>query len=386
VQGLVVGHLLCEFVGAGDVLGVARERDPAEGSATATEQRSDVFGRESGNVEGIVAAPLVGDLPTDVVPVRERSRAAVLQGEHRVDVAFHRVQTPLDVGVGVTLAQVVGFGGGVAVGIVAFEFVVRGGHVGQHVRDEVAFEQAFEQRSRVGFRRHTVGLAGLTSLPDGVDGRVHVVDAALAVALVDAAVDALATDLGDETGRAVHRRRERLIATHPAEAGGHERPPGERAVVVLAGTLRERLVGSLQHPLCADVRPRPRGVVRHHRQAHLLELPEVLVGVVLADEVRVRQQHPRGALVRSDAADGLARLDDQGLVVGQLAEFVQNRVVGVPRPGRPSDAAVHHEVLRAFGHLGVEVVVEQPKCGLLSPAFALDVGSGRCATISFPLR
>ena len=57
-QRLVVReHLEREAVGAIDVFGIARQRDPAERPAALAEERADVLGHEAGNIEGVLARP-----------------------------------------------------------------------------------------------------------------------------------------------------------------------------------------------------------------------------------------------------------------------------------------------------------------------------------------
>src|SRR5262245_29325283 len=49
--GVVPEHLERRFVGEADVFGIARERRPTEGAFAFAEQRTDVFGDESRDVE-----------------------------------------------------------------------------------------------------------------------------------------------------------------------------------------------------------------------------------------------------------------------------------------------------------------------------------------------
>ena len=79
---------------------------------------------------------------------------------------------------------------------------------------------------------------------------------AIAVARLEALVDARLVDLDAEDRRAVHRRRERLRAAHSAEARGEHEASGERAAEVRARHGAERLVRALQDALRADVDPR----------------------------------------------------------------------------------------------------------------------------------
>ena len=76
-------------IGAVDVLRIAGQRDPAERSDAAAEQRADVGGHEAGEVEGVLDARIEGDL-ADVVAVVEHRNALLLELEHRLHVLRHR--------------------------------------------------------------------------------------------------------------------------------------------------------------------------------------------------------------------------------------------------------------------------------------------------------
>ena len=78
------------LVGAGDVLRVAGQRRPAERALALAEQRPDVGRDEAGEVE---RARVAGQLrlAADRVAVVEDLGALVLEADHRLDVAGHRL-------------------------------------------------------------------------------------------------------------------------------------------------------------------------------------------------------------------------------------------------------------------------------------------------------
>ena len=96
--------------------------------------------------------------------------------------------------------------------------------------------------------------------------------------------------------------------------------PAEVAAVVLAAGFGEGLVGALHDALAADVDPAAGRHLAVHHQALAVELVEVLPGRPLRHEVRVGDQHARRVGMRLEHADRLARLDQQRLVVVQLAQ------------------------------------------------------------------
>ncbi len=199
------------------------------------------------------------------------------------------------------------------------------------------------------------------------------------VADLEAAAGPLLVDLDREAHALVHRHGERLRAAHPAEPGRERHRAAQRAAEVPARELGERLVGALEDPLRPDVDPRARGHLAVHHQALPLELPEVLPVRPLADEVRVRDQDPRRPLVGAEHGDGLAGLDEQGLVVGEAAQLADDGVERLPAAGRAARAAVDDEVVGVLGDLGVEVVHQHPQHGLLLPAAGGQLGAARGA-------
>ena len=127
---------------------------------------------------------------------------------------------------------------------------------------------------------------------------------------------------------------------------------GERAAEVLVGALGERLVRALQDALGPDVDPRPGGHLPVHREALGLQRAERLPVGPLRHEHRVRDQHARRQVVRPEDRDRLARLHQQGLVVGERPQRAHDRVVGLPAAGGAAGAPVHDQVLGALGDLG----------------------------------
>ena len=148
---------------------------------------------------------------------------------------------------------------------------------------------------------------------------------------------------------------------------------------MLVGASRKSFVGSLNDALAADVDPRACRHLPVHHQALLLELAEVLPVRPLADQVRVGDENARRHGVGAKDADRLSALDEQGLVVFELAQSADNGVEAIPVARRLPGAAVDDQVFGALGNLGVEVVHQHPERGFLLPALATDLGSARGA-------
>jgi hypothetical protein len=153
-----------------------------------------------------------------------------------------------------------------------------------------------------------------------------------------------------------HHRRQGLGAAHAAEAGGQEPAVGEIAAVVLAAHLHEGLVGALNNPLGADVDPGAGGHLAVHGQALAIELVEVVPGRPVRHQVGVGDQHARRVGVSAKDAHRLAGLHQQGLVVLEPAQGLDDLVVALPVTSGPADAAIDHQLLRPFRHVRMQVV------------------------------
>ena len=182
-------------------------------------------------------------------------------------------------------------------------------------------------------------------------------------------------DLDAEGSGAVHGGRERLGAAHAAEPGGHAQPAREAAAEVAPAHGGQRFVSALQDSLRADVDPAARGHLPVHRQSTILEIAEGLERRPRRYEQRIGDEHARGVVVRPEDADGFPRLHEQRLVVVEGAERRDDRVECGPAARGTARAAVHHQILRAFGDVGIEVVHEHPQGGFLRPALARASGA-----------
>ncbi|MNV26739.1 hypothetical protein D3C71_1178640 [compost metagenome] len=148
---------------------------------------------------------------------------------------------------------------------------------------------------------------------------------------------------------------------------------------MLAARLGKGLVRALHDALRADVDPATRRHLAVHEQALLVQLAEVFPVGPLRHQVGVGQQHAGRVGVGLEHAHGLARLDEQGFVVVQVFERGEDLVKALPVARSTANAAVHHQVLGALGHLGVEVVLDHAVGRLGEPALASELAAARCA-------
>src|SRR5437660_12218941 len=103
---------------------------------------------------------------------------------------------------------------------------------------------------------------------------------------------------------------------------------------MLPGKRGEGLVRSLDDALGSDVRPAPRGHLPVHREAERLEFVERFPVRPFRDQMRVRDQDPRGVAVGFENGDRLAALYDQGLVVAEALERIDDAMVRLPITSR----------------------------------------------------
>ena len=364
-------------VGGGDVLGVTRQRSPAERAVALAEQRTDVCGHEAREVERALAATEFR-LAAQGVAVVEDLGALVEEAEHRVDVVCHRLARAVGELVRLLRRVVVPILDADALRQVG-QRVVRGGLVGDDVDLDTAPQQLRQHLGGVADDGDGQGAPFLLRSGDARDGVVEVVGDLVQVAGLDPAVCAVRVAFDDQADAVVHGDGERLRPAHPAAPGGQRQGAGEGTAEPFGGHRGERLVRALQDALRADVDPGAGGHLPVHGQAELLQAPELRPGRPVADQVGVGDEHPRRPLVRPEHADRLAGLDEQRLVGVQSGQFTGDRVEAGPVARRLAGAAVDDQVLWALGDVRVEVVVEHPQRRFGLPVLGGELGTARGA-------
>ncbi len=89
-EGVVRQEFTDLLIGLANVLGIARERDPAERALALTEQRPDVGLDKARLVEGVFDAHVIRHL-AQIVAVVDHDRAAFLVFEHGPHLPAHRL-------------------------------------------------------------------------------------------------------------------------------------------------------------------------------------------------------------------------------------------------------------------------------------------------------
>ena len=187
-------------------------------------------------------------------------------------------------------------------------------------------------------------------------------------------------DVDDQADAAVHGHGQRLRSAHAAAARGQGERAGQgarvRRAVELGGDRGERLVGALQDALGSDVDPGSGGHLPVHGQARAPPAG--------GTPARWPSRRPgwswrcstRGAhsWVRNTPT---GRPDWTSMVSSSpsVRQGADQGVEGRPVARRLAGAAVDDQVLRALGHVGVEVVHEHAQRGLLRPCLRGECGS-----------
>ena len=320
-------------------------------------------GHEPGEREStVVTAELC--LCADRVAVVEDLGAGIQEPDHRLDLLRHGCPRLGREPLGVRFRGSVPLLHAHALRQVA-QRVVRAGLVRDDVDGHSAAQKLGEHRCGIadeadGERTPLVLRGG-----DARDRIVEVIRQLVEIPVVDAALQPCSVHVDDEHGAVVHRHGERLRAAHAAASAGQGERAGERSATFsspwpagrdLLGDRGERLVRPLQDALASDVDPAARCHLAVHGQPSGFEPAELRPRRPVRHQVRVGDEHTRRPLMRAEDADRLAGLHEQGLVGIQRLQRAHDGVERLPAAGGPPCAAVHHEVLRSLGDLGVEVV------------------------------
>ena len=314
-EGLVVGELFeDEFIGTGDIVGIAGEGYPSEGAFTFTEEGPDVGRDESGEGESFGVAGFFS-LSAEVVAVIEDDRSAFLQFNHGLAVENHRSIGHANVFIRIGIPQFKCFFVGDAVGDVAVQFVVGGGLVGDDVGDDAFFDEGGEDVGAVSEESDGQGAFIFLGCKGQGDGFVEVGFHDVEVLSFEAPPDAVFVNFDTDTDAVVHGDGHRLRSAHAAEAAGEgdfSRKIGHTEIFFSKGG--EGFVGSLEDALGTDVDPGPGGHLAEHHEALFVQFTEVFPGGPVADQVGISDEYPGGVGMGAEYAHGFSGLDEESFV------------------------------------------------------------------------
>ena len=246
--------------------------------------------------------------------------------------------------------------------------------VGDDIELHAVGEEAGHHLARVTHEPDRVGPVGVEVRREPLlVARCHEPDPALS----KPSVGSSGIHLDDQCTAAVQRHAKALGSAHPAETRGENAPAGQRAAEVRVRDRAEGLVGEAEYPLRADVEPPGSGHLPVHGQAGVLEPAEALGVRPGGHDHRRRDEDARGVQVSGQDGNGLARLDDQRLVVAEPLEGSHDCCKRLRIAGCLAAAAVDDERLWVLGHLGIEIVEEAAERAFLLPAATPELASAR---------
>ena len=193
-------------------------------------------------------------------------------------------------------------------------------------------------------------------------------------------LDARGVHLGDDAHAPRDLHGLRLGSAHSPQARRHEEDPGQ----VVPGAdpqplprgVEERVERPVDDPLGTDVHPAAGGhlAVVAHAELHR-PVPFRLV-VEDPHEEPVGEDHPGGLRPGPEEPEGVAALDDEGHVLGQLLEVFLEEPVLEPVLAHLAGFPVGDQLVGVKGDLEVQVVVDHDLESLPRQALALVVRDG----------
>ena len=144
---------------------------------------------------------------------------------------------------------------------------------------------------------------------------------------------------------------------------------------MLATGFHEGFVGALHNSLTADIDPTARGHLAIHRQPFRIQFVKMFPRRPVRHEVRVGNQYARGIFMGFKHPHRFAGLHQQGFVAFKMGQRVHNGVVAFPVARCATDAAVHHQLMRIFSNVGIEIVHQHAQRRFGEPAFGCQRGA-----------
>ena len=101
-------------------------------------------------------------------------------------------------------------------------------------------------------------------------------------------------------------------------------------------------------------------------------------GGPFANQITVGDQHTGRVFMAAEHTHRFAALHQQGLIVTQPFQNIQDLVETLPIAGRLTQAAVYDQVFRPLRHLRVQVILYHAECGFSHPVFTMQgIADGR---------
>src|SRR4030095_15547490 len=136
------------------------------------------------------------------------------------------------------------------------------------------------------------------------------------------------------------------------------------------------LVGTLDNTLRTNINPTPGRHLPIHRELHCFQTVKFVACCPVWHEVGVRDQHTGRMRKCPEYTASLARLNQERLVILQIAQSTDNCMKGFPAACRTAGTTVDDQFAGIFRDFLVQIVHQHAHRGFLVPTFARN----RCAT------
>ena len=162
---------------------------------------------------------------------------------------------------------------------------------------------------------------------------------------------------GQDAGPCQHAS-QRLGAAHTTKPCRQNPFAPQVAVVVLSARFGKSFIRPLHNALRTNVNPGACSHLAVHHQARFIQFVKVVPVGPVRHNIGVSNQHARRIGMGAKNTDRLTGLYQQGFVFTQRPQAVQNGFEGRPVAGGFTNTAIDHQVFRAFGNIGVKVVLD----------------------------
>jgi hypothetical protein len=260
--------------------------------------------------------------------------------------------------------------------------IVRRGLVGNDIGTNAATDEFREDFRRIADQADGFRLARLGPLVDQRQRLIERMRLRIDITGAQAEIDAGFIAFDGKAAGAGHDGGERLCATHAAETAGENPLALQVAFIMLAAGLDKGFIGTLHDALRTDIDPRTGRHLAVHGKALLIQLVEMIPVRPVRHEVGIGDQDARRVLMGAEHADRLAGLHDEGFILVQILQRRDDTVEIVPGAGGAADAAINHQLMRALGHVRVEIVHQHAQRRFRHPAFGIEVSALRRADIT----
>ena len=313
LQVLVVREKLeNRLVGSRDVGRVSGQCNPAERSLAFGEERADVGGDESGEVERAVVTSQFRLAP-DRVAVVEHDGPLVLKFDHRLDLFCHCCSRTKGESFRVFCRVAEPVCDRFTFGKIR-QWVVSTRLVGHDVNCYASREHLGKNGRGVADEPNRSRNSLFFCIQRTFDGDIDVIGHLVEIPVVDATLQTFGVDIDNENGAVVHGDSERLSATHSTASAREGQRAGERPVELFASDSSERLIRSLQDSLRADVNPGSGSHLAVHRESLGFEFPELGPIRPVTHKVRVGDENAWRPFMGREDSHGLSRLHQECLV------------------------------------------------------------------------